>query len=145
MNFGFSTVLQVRAKKLSSIVRSVLANVREGELMSVQTPARSASVAAFAPKKGRPNAAVLADDAGRGIIALLQKAADKAKEDCVRAMDFAHKLSSQLQAAEERARALEAQAIHFRDRAVRAEEWLDHIHNEVEKTFFRQPSEENSQ
>jgi hypothetical protein len=52
-------------------------------------------------------------------------------------MDLAHKLSSQLQVAEERASALEAEAAHFRNRAVRAEEWLQHIHNEVEQAFFQ--------
>ncbi len=107
--------------------------------MSVQTPERSASVVALAPKKGHPNAAMQADDAGHSIISMLQKAADMAKEDCERAMDLAHKLSSQLRAAEERARELEAEAIHFRDRAAHAEDWLAHIHSHVEKTFFRPP------
>ena len=109
--------------------------------MSVQTLERSDSVVAFAPKKGHQDAAMLADDAGHSIIALLQKAADLAKQDCERAMDLAHKLSSQLRAAEERAREFEAQAMHFRDRAARAEDWLAHIHNQVEKTFFRPPGE----
>jgi hypothetical protein len=72
--------------------------------MSIQTPERSASVVAFAPKKGPRDAAMLTDDAGHGIIALLQKAADMAKQDCDRAMDLAHKLSSQLRAAEESTR-----------------------------------------
>ena len=111
--------------------------------MSVQTPDRSASAVAFAPKKGPPDTAMLADDAGHGIIALLRKAADMAKQDCDRAMDLAHKLSSQLRAAEERAREFEAEAIHFRDRAARAEDWLAHIHSHVEKTFFRPPEERN--
>ena len=109
--------------------------------MSVQTPERSDSVVAFAPKKGHPDAAT--DDAGHRIIALLQKAADTAKQDCARAMDLAHKLSSQLRAAEERAREFEAEAIHFRGRADRAEDWLAHIHSHVEKTFFRPPGEKN--
>jgi hypothetical protein len=52
-------------------------------------------------------------------------------------MDLAHKLSSQLQVAEERASELEAEAAHFRNRAVRAEEWLQHIHSEVEQAFFQ--------
>ena len=118
--------------------------------MSVQTPERSASVVAFAPKNGHPDAAMLADDAGHGIIALLQKAADMAKEDCTRAMNLAHKLSSQLRASEERAREIEErareveeQANHFRDRAARAEDWLAHIHSHVEKTFFRPPGGKN--
>jgi hypothetical protein len=123
--------------------------------MSVQTPERPASVVAFAATKGRPDTTMVADDAGHGIIALLQKAADMAKEDCTRAMNLAHKLSSQLRASEERAREIEerareveqrarefeAQAIDFRDRAARAEDWLAHIHSHVEKTFFRPPGD----
>jgi hypothetical protein len=77
------------------------------------------------------------DESGRGIIALLGRAADTAKQDCARAMDLAHKLTFQLRAAEERLRELEAAATHFRDRAARAEDWLQHIHREVEQTFFQ--------
>ena len=96
------------------------------------------SVVAFAPKKAQPDAA---DEAGHRIIALVQEAADVAKQGCERAMDLAHKLSSQLRDAEERARELEAELIHFRDRAERAEDWLNQIHSHVEKTFFRPPGE----
>jgi hypothetical protein len=49
---------------------------------------------------------------------------------------ISHNLSSQLRAAEERARELEAEADHFRKRAATAEKWLVAIHNEVEQTFF---------
>jgi hypothetical protein len=52
-------------------------------------------------------------------------------------MDLAHKLTLQLRAAEDRVRDLETEAAHYRDRAVRAEDWLQHIHNEVEQTFFQ--------
>jgi hypothetical protein len=58
--------------------------------MSAQTSERPASVVAFAPKKERGDATMVADDTGRGIVALLQKAADMAKQDCDRAMDVAH-------------------------------------------------------
>jgi hypothetical protein len=87
--------------------------------------------------EGQSDANIVADDSGRAIVALLQKAAEMAKGDCARAMDLAHKLSSQLQIAEERASELEAETAHFRNRAVRAEEWLQHIHNEVEQAFFQ--------
>ena len=109
--------------------------------MSVQE--RSDSVVVFAPKKGNQDGAMLADDAGHRIIALVQEAADVAKQGCERAMDLAHKLSSQLQAAEARARELEAEVSHFRGRAERAEDWLANIHSHVEKTFFRPPGEKN--
>ena len=84
-----------------------------------------------------------ADDAGNGIIALLHKAAEAAKEDCARAMNLAHKLSSQLRAAEERSRELEVEANHFRERAATAEKWLVLIHDEVEHTFFQSKNGRN--
>ena len=111
--------------------------------MSVHDSDKPTTIVPFAPApKGQPEANIVADDSGRSIIALLQKAADMAKEDCARAMDLAHKLSFQLRAAEERARELEAEAAHFRDRAARAEAWLRRIHNEVEQTFFQKRERE---
>ena len=110
--------------------------------MSVQSQT-PASVVALAPKKGRPDTTMLADDAGDGIVAMLHKAADMAKENCARAMDLAHKLSFQLRDAEERALELEAQAPHFRERAAHAEDWLLRIHNEVEQTFFQKKERQN--
>src|SRR4249919_3707340 len=106
--------------------------------MSAHAPNKQTTIVPFAPvSKSQPDNNVVADDSGRTIVALLQKAAEMAKDDCARAMDLAHKLSFQLRAAEERERELEAEAAHFRDRATRAEEWLLHIHNQVENTFFQ--------
>jgi hypothetical protein len=106
--------------------------------MSADAPNKPARIVPFAPvSKGQPDANIVADDSGRAIIGLLQKAAEMAKDDCARAMDLTHKLSLELRAAEERARELEVEAAHFRDRATRAEEWLLRIHNEVEHTFFQ--------
>ena len=110
--------------------------------MRVQTDETRASVIAFATKKGSPDATMVADDAGHGIVALVQKAADLAKADCDRAMNLAHRLSSELRAAEERARECEADANYFRDRADHAEEWLMRIHNEVEQTFFQKKEQQ---
>ena len=110
--------------------------------MSVQSKT-PASVVAFAPKKGHSDPTMLADDAGDRIVAMLHKAADMAKEDCARAMDLAHKLSFQLRDVEERARELEAQASHFRERTAKAEDWLARIHNEVEQTFFQKKERQN--
>src|SRR5215212_274150 len=83
------------------------------------------------------------DESGRSIVALLGRAADNAKEECARAMNLAHKLTVQQRATEERARdaerrvqELETEVSHFRDRALRAEDWLRHIHTEVEQAFF---------
>jgi hypothetical protein len=126
--------------------------------MGVQAGETPSSVSAFAPKKGRPDATeghaamtIVADDAGHGIITLLQKAANMAKSDCDRAMSLAHKLSLQVRAAEERAHAsearekeaeerareFEAEANHFRDRAGCAEKWLLRIQTEIDQTFFQ--------
>lgn len=106
--------------------------------MNAHAPGKPGTVVPFAPTpKNHPDDNIVADDSGRTIVALLQRAADMAKNDCAHAMEMAHKLSFQLRAAEERCRELEAQAAHFRDRAARAEQWLLRIHNEVEQTFFQ--------
>ena len=97
---------------------------------------RPGTVVPFEQARTAADAGMVVDDSGRSIMALLQRAADMAKDDCSRAMDLAHKLSFQLRAAEERARELEAEASHFRERANRAEAWLLRIHTEVEHTFF---------
>src|ERR1700754_3303596 len=113
--------------------------------MNAYTPDKAAgTIVPFAPSpKAQPE--VAADESGRAIVAMLQKAADMAKEDCARAMDLAHKLSFQLRASEERGRELEAEVAHFRDRATRAEAWLLRIHNEVEQTFFSKQEREPRQ
>ena len=105
--------------------------------LTEDAPDKPATIVPFAPMpKGQAEGDIVADNFGRAIVALLQKAAEMAKDDCARAMNLAHKLSFQLRAAEERARELEAEVAHFRDRATRAEAWLLRIHDEVEHTFF---------
>ena len=105
--------------------------------MSAYVPDEAGTIVPFVPTpKGQQDTGATADDSGRTIVALLQRAADMANEDCKRAMDLAHKLSFQLRASEERLREAEAEAAHFRDRAARAEAWLVRIHNEVEQMFF---------
>jgi hypothetical protein len=104
-------------------------------MMRVQT-GQTAPAVAFAPKEAPIDATMVADDAGQHIVALVQKASDIAKAECQRAMDLAQRISSQLRAAEERAREFEAEAKYFRDRAACAEEWLVRIQSELEQTFF---------
>ena len=101
--------------------------------MSVQESENGAKIVPFSQN---PTPTVV-DESGRSIVAMLERAGNMAKDDCARAMDLAHKLTLQLRAAEERVQDLETEAVHFRDRAIRAEDWLQHIHNEVEKTFFQ--------
>jgi len=77
--------------------------------MSAYAPDKAVTIVPFAPTpKGQQDTGAVVDDSGRTIVALLQKAADMANEDCKRAMDLAHKLSA----------------------------WLVRIHNEVEQMFF---------
>ena len=76
------------------------------------------------------------EEAGQAIIAKIQKAADLSNENCDRAMKLAHKLSMQLRAAEERINQLEAEAELFRDRAARAERWLQTIQKEIEEKLI---------
>ena len=106
--------------------------------MRVQKGETSAPVVPFVPKKGPPpDATMVADNAGEHIVALVQQASDRAEADCQRAIDLAHRVSSDLHAAEERARAFEEEANYFRDRAARAEEWLARIESELQQTFFQ--------
>jgi len=105
--------------------------------MRVQKSETPASVVAFAPKKGAADATIVVDDAGEHIVTLLQQASNLAKAECQRAMDLAHRVSSDLRAAEERARAFEEEANYFRHRAARAEDWLVRIEGEPQQTFFQ--------
>ena len=77
-----------------------------------------------------------AEETGQAIIAKIQKAADLSNENCDRAMKLAHKLSMQLRAAEERINQLEAEVELFRDRAARAEGWLQTIQKEIEEKLI---------
>ena len=90
----------------------------------------------FAPKGGPRSHGALVEEAGEAIIAKLQKAADLSNENCDRAMKLAHKLSMQLRAAEERINQLEAEIELFRNRAARAEGWLQTIQKEIEEKLI---------
>jgi chromosome segregation ATPase len=114
--------------------------------MNTRAPDNPNILVPFAPtSKRQPEANMASDDSGRSIIALLQKASEIAKEDCARAMDVAHKLSFQLRAAEDRVREAEAEVAHLRERATRAEAWLQRIHNEAEQLFFQRNEPEPRQ
>jgi hypothetical protein len=83
-----------------------------------------------------PNNADLLDSAGQTILGMLSRAAGMAEENSKHALDAAHKLSLQLQAAEDRIKDLEADVRHHQDRADRAEKWLYQISLEIEERFF---------
>ena len=87
----------------------------------------------FPPKQQSANPA---DEAGQAVIAQIRKAAQLANENCDRAMALAHKLAMQLRAAEDKITQLEAEVALFRDRATRAEGWLQTIHGEIEQKLI---------
>jgi hypothetical protein len=87
---------------------------------------------AHAPKQNSQYEIDVVDEAGQRIVALLREAADASAENVERAMTMAHKTSMELRAAEERITLLEAEVERLRDRATRAEGWLEAIKQEIE-------------
>jgi hypothetical protein len=79
------------------------------------------------------------ETAGQTILGLLNQAADAANANTKHALDVAHKLSRELRAAEERITELEADLRHYRERAERAEKWLNFISSEIQQRFFGTP------
>jgi len=72
------------------------------------------------------------DAAGHALIALLQSAAEASNEELDRASIMAGRLAGELRATENRMRELEAEVAHYRDRAARAEDWLQQIGQEIQ-------------
>ena len=93
-------------------------------------------VVKFEPKARPRSHDTPLDEAGQAIVARIQRAAELANENCDRAMKLAHKLAMQLRAAEERINQLEAKVELFRDRAARAEGWLQTIQKEIEEKLI---------
>jgi hypothetical protein len=76
------------------------------------------------------------ETAGQTILALLNQAVETADANTKHALDVAHKLSRQLQAAEARIADLEADLRLYKERAERAENWLNYISSEIKHRFF---------
>jgi hypothetical protein len=87
----------------------------------------------FLPKQ---QSSISADEAGQAVIAKIRKAAELSHETCDRAMALAHKLAMQIRAAEDRINRLEREVALFRDRAARAEGWLQTIYKEIEEKLI---------
>ena len=100
----------------------------------------SDSVIPFAQdaKNTTPDDADQLDKAGHTILRLLHKAAGVAEENSRHALDMAQKLSQQLRTAEDRVAELEAEVQLYRDKADRAERWLNKVYTEIEDRFLRQ-------
>ncbi len=75
------------------------------------------------------------DRAGQSILRLLQKAAETADHNSRHALEMAQKLSQQIHAAHDRLAQLESDLAAYRDRAERAESWLNKIRTEIEEQF----------
>jgi hypothetical protein len=93
-------------------------------------------VVKFEPKARPRSHDTPLDEAGQAIVAKIQRAAELANENCDRAMGLAHKLSMELRAAEDRINQLESEVQLFRERAARAEGWLQTIHKEIEEKLI---------
>jgi hypothetical protein len=76
--------------------------------------------------------------AGLSILRLLQRAADAADQNRTQILDAAQRLSQELRAAQDRIARLEGDAAAYRNRAERAELWLDKIRTELEQQFPRE-------
>jgi hypothetical protein len=76
------------------------------------------------------------DQSGEVIVVMLQKAAELFDDNCARSRTMANKLFHQLQATKGRINELETEIEHFRDRAFRAETWLQRIQREIEEKLI---------
>jgi hypothetical protein len=107
--------------------------VQRSELVEAMIPyAPSRRKSATAPT----DATDPVETAGQTILGLLNQAADAAHANTKHALDVAHKLSRQLRAAEERIAELEGDLRDYRERAERAEKWLNFISSEIRQKFF---------
>jgi len=77
------------------------------------------------------------ENAGQAVIGLLNQAVEAADANTKHALDVALKLSHQLQAAEARIAQLETDLTYYKERAARAEQWLNYISSEIEQNFLR--------
>jgi hypothetical protein len=105
--------------------------------LTVGFSAAFAPIAAFEEQEGIMKAQIKTevDRSAGAIIALLQQAADVAREDYERAVATAKQLSMQLRASEDRAQKLQMQVEELETRAIKAENWIARIGDEVSKTF----------
>ncbi len=83
-----------------------------------------------------------AESMGQAILGLLHTAADNAEAHAHRALEAAQQLSGQLNAARGRIAELEAEVRLCREKAERAESWLDRISHEIEIRLINEPQKE---
>ena len=76
------------------------------------------------------------DQFGNVIVAMLQEAAELSNDNCARSRTIANELFRQLRVTEDRINELETEIEHFRDRAFRAEAWLQEFQREIEQKLI---------
>ena len=76
------------------------------------------------------------DRFGDVIVAMLQKAAKLSNDECNRSRTVANQLSCQLRVTDDRIYELETEVEYFRNRAFRAETWLQRIQREIEQKLI---------
>jgi hypothetical protein len=82
-----------------------------------------------------PQGADIVDRAGNDVLVKLQRAAGIAEQNTQHAVALAHQAAMQLRVAEDKIARLEAEVWSYKERAERAEGWLQRISQEIEQTF----------
>jgi hypothetical protein len=88
------------------------------------------------PAPQRPPADDTIEQAGQALIGMLQKAAGATNEEYEQATILAGRVAAELRVTESRIKQLEAEVSHFRDRAAKAEGWLQHISHVIEEQLI---------
>jgi chromosome segregation ATPase len=114
----------------------VIVVMMESVAMSEHRADTPEQVLNFVPKEWPNSYGAQVEEVGQAIVTKIQTAADLSNENCDRALALAHKLSMQLRTAEDRISQLESEVELFRDRAARAERWLQTIQNEIEEKLI---------
>jgi uncharacterized protein YceH (UPF0502 family) len=104
--------------------------------MNSRSADTSDQVPGLAPKGKPRDDGDLMDQLAREVVAMLQRIANLWSDNCDRAMTVAHNVSVQLRATEDRINQLQAEIEQFKDRAVRAEGWLQVIQKEIEEKLI---------
>ncbi len=79
------------------------------------------------------------DRAGQEVLSRLRRAASVAEQEKQQAVALAHQASMQLRVVEDRVARLEQEVWGYKQRAERAEGWLQRISQEIEQTFSSRP------
>jgi hypothetical protein len=76
------------------------------------------------------------DQSGNAIVAMLQKAAERLKDNSAHSRTIANEVFRQLRDTEDRINELQTEIEYFRERASRAETWLQRIQREIEQKLI---------